>query len=167
MKKIGLDIDGVIADFMSAWHNIYPEIPSKPNSYDFDKNMVERLNNMEKEGVLDEFYLNIKPFINPDDLLFEIFCYVTARPVDTRITETWLKKFGFPNKTVYTTPMGTSKVKIIKEVGVEIFIDDYYNNFVELNNNNIFTYLYTAPWNENHDVGHMRLNSLKDLHLLV
>ena len=51
--------------------------------------------------------------------------------------------------------------------GVEIFVDDSFDNFVELNKAGIFTYLYTAPWNIKHDVGHMRIDSLNDLPLLT
>jgi hypothetical protein len=166
LPAIGLDIDGIIADFSGAWNVVYPEIEANPNSYFFDRNIIKRFNDMKEAGTLDDFYLGIKPLIKPEDLPFEPKCYVTARPVDTKITEEWVDKNGFPKKKVLTVPTGTSKVKIIKEAGIEIFIDDFYNNFVELNKAGIFTYLYTRPWNTRYDVGHMRLNSLKDLPLL-
>ena len=166
MPAIGLDIDGVIADFTSAWNAVYPEIEVNPNSYFFDRDIMQRFDFMKKAGTLDDFYLGIEPLIKPEDLPFEPKCYVTARPVDTKITEEWLDKNGFPKKKVLTVPTGTSKVQIIKEAGIEIFIDDFYDNFVELNKAGIFTYLYSAPWNLRYDVGHMRLNSLKDLPLL-
>lgn len=165
-SKIGLDIDGVIADFTMAWHRLYPEIPSAPDTYYFDKNIMQRFDNMREAGILDDFYLSIEPLIKPEDLPFEPHCYVTARPVDTKITEQWLKNFNFPKKKVFTVPTGTSKVDVMKDAGIEIFIDDYYRNFDELNKAGIFTYLYTAPWNASYNVGHMRLNSLKELPLL-
>lgn len=165
-QKIGLDIDGVIADFMLAWHELHPEIPRDPDRYDFDKNIIQRFDEMREAGTLNDFYLGIKPLLKPEDIPFEPHCYVTARPVDTKISKTWLKKYGFPNKRVITIPTGTSKVDAMKDAGIEIFIDDYYRNFSELNDAGITTYLYTAPWNINYDVGHMRLNSLKDLPLL-
>jgi len=163
---IGLDIDGVIANFTGAWNAVYPEIKVNPNSYFFDRDIMKRFDDMREAGTLDDFYLNIEPLIKPEDLPFEPKCYVTARPVDTKITEEWLDKNGFPKKKVLTVPTGTSKVKVMKEAGIEIFIDDFYDNFVELNKEGIFTYLYSAPWNLRYDVGHMRLNSLKDLPLL-
>ena len=73
---------------------------------------------------------------------------------------------GFPKKKVITVPWGVSKVDAMKEAGIEIFIDDFYDNFKELNDAGITTYLYTAPWNFMHDVGELRLNSLKDILLL-
>jgi hypothetical protein len=166
LNNIGLDIDGVIADFMLAWHELHPEIPRDPDRYDFDINIMKRFDEMREAGTLNDFYLNIKPLIKPEDLPFEPCCYVTARPVETWVTEQWLDACGFPKKKVFTIPTGISKVDVMKEAGVEIFIDDYYNNFVELNDAGIFTYLFSAPWNIGYDVGHMRLNSLKKLPLL-
>jgi len=165
-QKIGLDIDGVIADFMLAWHKMYPEIPRDPDRYDFDENIMQRFDDMREAGTLNAFYLNIKPLIKPKDLPFEPKCYVTARPVETWVTEKWLKLCGFPKKKVFTVPTGISKVEVMEEAGVELFIDDYYKNFTELNDAGIFCYLYTAPWNRSYDVGNMRLNSLKDILLL-
>jgi hypothetical protein len=167
MPAIGLDIDGVIANFTKAWNVVYPEIVVDPNSYYFDRQIMQRFDDMKEAGTLDDFYLNIEPLIKPEDLPFEPKCYVTARPVDTKITEQWLEKHGFPNKKVLTVPTGTSKVKAMKDAGIEIFIDDFYDNFVELNKAGIFTYLYSAPWNMRYEVGHMRINSLKDLPLLT
>lgn len=165
--KIGLDIDGVIANFQLAWHELHPEIPAEPDMYDSDKNFIRRFNDMRKAGTLNDFYLSIKPLLKPEDVPFEPYCYVTARPVETWVTEQWLDKFGFPDKKVITVPTSTSKVNAMKEAGVEIFIDDHYGNFTELNNAGIVTYLYTAPWNRCFDVGHMRLNTLAELPIIA
>ena len=165
MPKIGLDIDGVLADFNGSWHKLYPEVQMK-TSWHFDRNIKERFNTMREEGTLDDFYLNIKPLFDPTELSFEPWCYITSRPVSQKVSEDWLDSKGFPAKPVYSVDILKSKVEVAKEAGVEIFIDDSYDNFVDLNNNGIFTYLYTAPWNVKYDVGHMRLNSLNELPLL-
>lgn len=166
LPKIGLDIDGVLADFCGSWNELHPEIPASPTSWFFDRDIMKRFDDMKKDRTLDDFYLNIKPLLKPCDLPFEPSCYITSRPVDCKISEMWIDKQGFPAKKVICVGNGMSKVDVAKEQGIEIYIDDSFENFMELNNNGVFTYLYTAPWNERYNVGHMRLNSLKEIPLL-
>lgn len=163
MHNIGLDVDGVLANFRTAWCKFYPEVVPDPDNYHFDDKILEKYELMRKAGTLDDFFLSLKPLIKPEDIPFVPKCYITARPVETRITEQWLNNNGFPRKKVYTVPTETSKVSIANEAGVEVFIDDYYKNFRELNEAGIFTYLYTARSNLKYDVGDMRLNSLSDI----
>jgi len=166
LPNIGLDIDGVLADFTGAWCKIYPDVSATPSSWYLDRRIGSRFNDMLSNNTLDDFYLNIEPLISHTELQFEPHCYITARPIKKEITEQWLDKHGFPAKPVITVDIKRSKVDAAKKAGVEIFIDDSFENFIELNNAGVFTYLYTAPWNERYDVGHMRINSLNDLPLL-
>ncbi len=166
IPKIGIDIDGVLADFTSSWCELYPDVHQSPTSWYMDRMMLKRFEQMKTDNTLNDFYLNIKPLVSAEELPFEPFCYITSRPVSKEITEQWLDKHDFPCRTVYSINIKESKVDAAKEAGVEIFIDDSYDNFVDLNNNGVFTYLYTQPWNVKYDVGHMRLNSLNELPLL-
>ncbi|MFW6247336.1 MAG: dATP/dGTP diphosphohydrolase domain-containing protein [bacterium] len=161
--KIGLDIDCVIADFVKAYSDLYDDVDTEPTSWYMDRNMRKRFAEMRENGVLDKFYLSIPPMINVDDIPFDVSCYITSRPVSTEVTQRWLDMHGFPRAKVYTVDLLKTKVDVAKEAGIDIFIDDSFDNFVDLNNNNIFTYLFTQPWNKKYDVGHMRIDSLKDL----
>ena len=166
IPKIGLDLDGVLANWTGAWNKLYPEVKAAPTSWYLDRKVGKRFDAMREAGTLDDFYMQIEPLISSEDLPFEPHCYITSRPVSKEISEAWLDKHGFPAKPVYSIELRKSKVYVAKDAGVEIFVDDAFENFVELNNGGIFTYLYTAPWNQKHDVGHMRINSLKDIPLL-
>ena len=160
--KIGLDIDEVLADWLGAWMKRF-HIKKRPTSWRFDRKINERFDTMRKNKQLDKFYLNLKPLVNPDDIPFEPHCYITSRPVCKTISEKWLDKHNFPTSPVYSVKCGKSKVEIAKEAGVEIFVDDNYHNFVELNNNGVFCYLYDTPHNRRYDVGHYRIKSLSDI----
>ena len=161
VPKIGLDIDEVLANFRSAWTKKWNI--KECTSWHFDRKIDKRFKELKDNGELDQFYLDFEPLIESTELPFEPHCYVTSRPVSVEITEEWLDKHGFPTKPVYCVGMRNSKVNVIREAGIEIFVDDKYENFVELNNAGIFTYLFSQPHNEKYDVGHMRINNLNEI----
>lgn len=159
-KKIGLDIDEVLADWLTDWCN-YWKI-DVPKSWFFDRNIMDKFNKMKEEGKLDGFYLNLKPLINPNDLPFEPEVYITSRPVDTKITEQWLDMWGFPSRPVVTVGLGQSKVEVLKDHDIDIFIDDRFQNFVEINNAGILCLLMDMPHNQRYKVGYRRLKNFAD-----
>jgi len=164
--KISLDLDGVLSDFTGSWNKKFPDSKLITSSWFFDRKMKKRFEEMQNNGELEQFYLDIDPLIKPEDLPFEPHCYITSRPVRKEVTEEWLDKHGFPARPVLSVEMMASKLDVAKQMEVEIFIDDSFENFMELNNNGIFCYLYSQPWNMKYDVGHMRLNSLNEIPLL-
>lgn len=162
--KIGLDIDEVIADFVGGWiKSPYSKINERPSNWAFEYGLGDKFEQMRSNGVLNYFYLNLKPKINPLDLPFEPVCYITSRPVCSDITRQWLFENGFPTRPVITVPYGQSKVNAAKENGVEIYVDDSYSNFVDLNNNGVCCFLMDAPHNQKYNVGFKRIKDLKEL----
>lgn len=161
MPKIGLDIDEVLCDWLNPWKKRF-DIETATSWY-FDRHIRGRFEEMITNNELNDFYLDLKPLIKSEDLPFVPDCYITSRPVSAEISEQWLDKHGFPTKKVYCVGVGQSKVEIAKEAGIDLFVDDSYDNFVALNNGGIFCYLYDAPHNQKYDVGHMRIKSLKDI----
>lgn len=165
IPKIGLDIDEVLAEWTNAWRKRF-NIKNVPSSWFFDRKIKKRFAQMKGTGQLDEFYLSLKPLLKPEDLPFVPHVYITSRPVETDVTCEWLDKHGFPSRPVYTVPTNQSKVEVAKEAGVEIFVDDSWDNFVDFHNNGICCYLYDAPHNQVADVGHFRIKSLDEIPLL-
>ena len=161
--KIGLDIDEVICDWVGDWIKLW-NLPV-PTAWSFDWEMMDKFNAMKEAGTLDEFYLNLKPKIDPATIPFEPYAYVTSRPVSTEITQEWLRRHGFPLTKVITVPVGASKVEAMKQAGIEVFVDDRYENFRDLNANGIFCYLFDAPHNQRYPVYHQRIKSLTDIKL--
>lgn len=158
VRKIGLDIDGVLADFNKAYAERFniPSIESWYCHYD-TKSHLEELTKTP------DFYTNLPVLTNPKDIPFEPHVYITSRSVPEEWTKEWLYKNGFPTRPVITLPFGASKVEAAKKAGIDIFVDDRYDNFVELNNGGICTFLFDSPQNQRYDVGHLRIKSLKEL----
>lgn len=163
--KIGIDIDDVIANFTKAWIEKY-NMRELPKSWNFDRKMGDRFEKMRQSDKLDDFYLNLEPLIKQEDLLFEPYCYITSRSVSIKTTRDWLDKWNFPAKEVISVGLGKSKVEAAKQAGIDIFIDDSYSNFIELNSAGILTYLLSKPHNKRFDVGHLRIENINDIPIL-
>lgn len=159
--KIGLDIDEVLAAWVPSWSARWKI--DVPKSWYFDRHIAEKFKEMEESGELYTFYLDLPVLTDPDSIPFEPHCYVTSRPIPVEYTEEWLDKNGFPQRPVYCVGIGNSKVDVIKESGCEVFVDDRFDNFVELNKAGICTFLFDAPHNQRYDVGYKRIKNLKEL----
>lgn len=159
--KIGLDIDEVLCDWVAAWCEKFGY--DLPENWNFSYHTSELFHKLQESGELEEFYLNLPCKISPSDIPFEPACYITSRSVPSDITKKWIQKNGFPTAPVYTVGFGESKVEVAKQVDIDIFVDDRFENFVELNNAGVCTFLLDAPHNRRYDVGHKRIKSLKEL----
>jgi len=157
-KKIGLDIDEVLADWILHWTKFHNQ--SIPENWKFDRNAKEKFDKLKDTK---DFWLSIPVRNKPSDIPFEPHCYITSRSINQSWTEEWLDKNGFSQAPVYSVGFGESKVEAALKSGIDIFVDDSYANFVELNNAGICTYLFDAPHNKRYDVGYKRIYSLKEL----
>ena len=102
------------------------------------------------------------PVLN-SELPFEPHAYITSRSIDPKLTQKWLDDNSFPSAPLYCVGHNMSKVEVAKQSGVEIFVDDKYENFIELNKAGICCFLFDASHNKKYDVGFKRIYNLKDL----
>lgn len=156
--KIGLDVDEVIADWVGHWTKYHGQVT--PEFWNFDKDIGAKFDALKDDK---EFWLSIPSKIDPKELPFEPHCYITSRTVPTEWTEEWIQNNGFPTMPVYTVGRNNSKVEVAKQSGIDIFVDDRYDNFVELNRAGICCFLLDAPHNQRYDVGFKRIQSLREL----
>jgi 5'(3')-deoxyribonucleotidase len=156
--KIGLDIDEVLADWVAHWtakHGL-----EVPETWNFDRNINAKFDSLKDDK---EFWLSIPVKTKPQDIHFEPHCYITSRSIPVEWTEEWLDKNGFPTMPVYSVGFGESKIEVAKKSGIEIYVDDRFENFVEMNNAGICCYLFDAPHNQRYNVGYKRIKSLSEL----
>jgi len=159
-KRIGLDIDDVIADFVPGFCEKFGF--STPESWCFSYEFFDKMHEMFESDTAEEFYMNLKPAVDPNDIPFEPTAYVTARSVPIEWTKRWIEKNGFPTSPVVSVPFNQSKVEAIKELRLDYFIDDRYENFAELNGAGICCFLWDKPHNRRYDVGYKRIFSFED-----
>lgn len=158
MPKIGLDIDEVLADWVGHWTNKFGM--EVPETWNFDRHIGDKFEKLKGDK---DFWVSIPVKTKPSEIGFEPHCYITSRSIPKEWTEEWLDKNGFPTMPVYCVGFDESKVEVAKKSGIDIFVDDRYENFVELTNAGIFTYLFNAPHNQRYDVGFRRIHSLSEI----
>lgn len=156
--KVGLDVDEVIADWVGHWTKHHGQVT--PEFWNFDRSIGEKFDALKDDK---DFWMSIPALVDPSTLPFEPHCYVTSRTIPNEWTEEWIERSGFPTMPVVTVPRGASKVDTLRELGVDIFVDDRFENFQEINRAGIFCYLMDAPHNRRYEVGHRRINSLSQI----
>jgi len=162
--RIALDIDGVLADFSTAFKERLG-IKSENWNWLFSYEFYSGFQKVKEDK---DFWLNLKPLVDPNTLNFEPIGYVTARQIPLEWTEEWLENNGFACVKAISTN-GDDGVNIgnkcdaLKSLDTDIFVDDAFETFVDLNNKGICTYLMNTPYNKKYDVGYKRLYDLNDL----
>lgn len=159
--KIALDLDDVLADFLPEWCKLWNQ--DIPDCWHFDREMSDKFKQMQENGTLEDFFLQLPIKIRPEDIPFEPLAYVTARSIPQKITEEWLRIKGFPARPVYSVGFGQSKLQVLKEIEADIMVDDNYDTYTELNKGGICCYLFDCLHNRRWDVGYRRIKSLKEL----
>lgn len=160
--RIGLDIDEVLCDWIGPWCKKFGhEIPSDWYfSYSTKKNFEESFKNKKD---LEKFYLELPSKVDPNTIPFQIDSYITSRSVDIESTKKWLEINHFPTKEVYSIGIGKSKIETAKNAGIDWFIDDNYQTYLEMNKAGICCFLWDAPHNRKYtNVGFKRIYSFED-----
>ncbi len=164
-KRIAFDIDGVLASFSEAFKNKAKEmgllkIDEDITQYhwDFPDYLQPVWDTIKNDR---DFWLNLEPLCG-HQFNYDIIAYVSSREIPQEWSKEWLDKNNFPPAPVYHTN-GDTKLEILKSLSIDLFVDDSYKNFVNLNKNGICTFLFDAEYNRKYDVGYKRLTDLKNL----
>ena len=168
-KNIGLDIDGVLANFTKGVARVCEE---KGVYFNEETQRSWNFKEEQKKAIKDiwtdhDFWLSLEPMVDPSTIRYEPICYITHRPIPSEISQEWLDIHNFPNRPVYT--VNGSKVEKIKEQDLDIFIDDAYHNYIDIENARkrkelkTICYLMSRPWNLRYEVGFKRIYNLNDV----
>lgn len=157
----GIDIDGVLAQFDLTYFkhfNMNEDIPVDWYDKRFDYECFKQIEHDK------DFWMSLPKLIEPEELPYKIDYYVTARSIDSKVTEKWLELNGFPRAPVITVGHDVSKVEAIKKYKIELFVDDAPHNFIDIKNNtSCDVYLLDKPYNKSVSAGNKRIYSLNEL----
>lgn len=157
-KRVWLDIDGILADFESfflSYLGLPRHHPTDWNDYRFR----EEFHRIEND---DRFWSEIPRIVDPQELRYPITGYITSRPCFNLTIELWFEKMGYPKaELINIWGTGNKKSDFLKG-NCDVMVDDSIQNFVEMQNQGVLCYLMTRPHNAKYDVGHYRVNSLKE-----
>lgn len=168
-RRIALDVDGVLCNFTQGLIDKAVEMgrgeyfPSSWEEWrewraDTD-NATESVWDRIKEDT--DFWLSLAPF--DVDVEFQPVAYVTARPIPSIVTQTWLVLNKFPDSEVVTVGYDQSKVRALRELGVEVYVDDRVENYLELKEAGFRSFLFDRPWNQEVDAREDRIFELKEI----
>lgn len=159
-KRIGLDIDGVLADFVGQLIKL-GVLKDRPSNWNFS-NHIDWLAAIDLDPEL--FWSTLEPVEKNLLFTFEPVCYITKRyKCDKEWILNWLMKCKFPVAPIEIISYEQSKVDIAKNYQLNYFVDDSFVNFCELNNAGITCFLMSASHNLKNNVGHLRIERLQDL----
>ena len=168
--RIGLDIDGVLAD-TSTYYLKYMGFKdqSPPKSWN-DKRFEKFLQNISPNDK--KFWLSIPSLLTKKDIKnwnFKPVVYITARSVPNSITLQWLKNNGYPKAPLMS--IGDKPKSIVcNDFNLDIFVDDAPHNFWEINEVMLSGYgkticlLFDKEYNKNKHIDeNLRIHNLNDI----
>lgn len=168
--KIALDCDGVICNFTGGTIKRAKELGlefvnsiDEVNCWDIHPNFSKVM----KEAWGDaDFWLNLNPL---NTISFTPHCYITSRPIETKVTEQWLDKHGFPKAKVITVAKPEDKIQHLLDEGVDLLIDDLHSTVRAALDAGIKAFLFVQPYQRGHEQECKdlpKLHSLEDLKIL-
>lgn len=159
--RIGIDIDGVIADSLTTWMaNLNAHFGQNKKIEDFIIYQFEKVYNVPWPD-MDRFFrenqgkllTGLQPIAGAKEVIKwlkeeHIVVLITARPEEfEEITRAWLAEQGIVYDHLIMTNF-QDKRDYCWELGIELFIDDSLENAISISRLNIPVLLYNAPYNQ-------------------
>jgi len=179
--KIGLDIDGVVADsfpvFITALNQHYEK--NITELYDYDMSKVYNVNWEDMDRFfcenMEQLFSVPQPMTGAAETVrlfldrgYEVF-FVTARKCgeEERVTLEWLDKYDIPKgNTIFVG--AASKTIAIREFGIDVFVEDFMSNALEIASIGIPVLLLDAPYNQGKiPKGVMRVHNWEEIKKFV
>lgn len=159
--EIGLDIDGVLANFIDGIVKAATRMGlqySLPRRWYYFREWFSSDNNAAFAAVFETvmhdeaFWMSLKPHLEEDWPNYAPGAYITSRPIASDVTKAWLDKWEFPVADVVTVSghgggSGPAKEDALRARGITRYIEDNIENYEHLRAAGIDCYLLDRPWN--------------------
>jgi uncharacterized HAD superfamily protein len=157
--KIGLDIDGVIVDYMQTMLPLLVEACNRKVAYHelchWDLAKALNIPEYTMNAVWSEIFTGSRLLDAPPvegaisgikALNGHELCIVTGRPYMIKdVTEAWFTRHAVKyDELIFARPGN----KLSVAHGFDVFIEDYYDEAIKLSEAGIFTLLFDRPWNQ-------------------
>lgn len=136
--RLGLDIDGVLADFFYSYSKVFPK-KSQTNR--------EITKNVRKLCYNKEFWTNLPRLHKPN---FDVELYCTKRINPKTYTKEWIDYNECPKAPVYQMLYQQGNKATMIKGRVDIFIDDSIDNVIDINLAGIPCLLMDSPYNQDY-----------------
>jgi 5'(3')-deoxyribonucleotidase len=171
-KTIGVDIDGVLADFNSTYverviaitgRDLFPPRPFAIPCWDYAPiyGYTKEEEKLAWVSIIEDptFWAKLSPYADTEDSIkflvrliaegHDVY-FVTARPGlnSKKQTEDWLRRMGMPSPTVL---ISHSKGLCADALKLDAYIDDRWENAVDVVTRGVKTFLLDRPWNSVQD----------------
>lgn len=180
--KIGIDIDGVLANFNAAFIALaeatYPDVkfpalgPTYPDKWNFSDGILspDQLSEVWRLIEVGGFWWTLRPLPGTSHFLqqlkskYDLDAYfITSRPGfgAKRETEWWLRKWGSYNPTVLVVEHTDDKIPILRALRIQAYVDDNWETVRDAAEVAENVYLFDAPYNQQSEPrGVLRISSL-------
>lgn len=161
--RIGVDIDGTLADNLRAFVTAFNKVTGKnlttDDIYDFDLSLVYGITPQEVEQVFhdhaERVFARVPVMAGARNVLtklkkagVEIFVVTARNPKFRELTTAWLEKNRLPvDHLIFEGDKGLA----CELFGLELFIDDNLDNALRVKNAGAVSLLMDAPYNRNVD----------------
>lgn len=180
-KRVGIDVDGILANFFPAYEKLWieesgginlfpantlPPVWNWPEHYGYDPAILPRVWDRIKADP--NFWSSLKPFKGVEDFLFDLsnmdheVYFITDRPgVDSQLqTQIWLEAQGYMLPNVIISRRG--KGIICEALCIEVYIDDKPENLEDVKEHEpADLYMLDYPYNQHCRAG-KRISKLED-----
>lgn len=148
IKKFALDIDGTVLGFAEAFieecklNKINVSVSEVWNFFDQDIKCYDIFKDLDTD-----FWLNLKIIDKAKDLELIPSAYISHRNFAERITSKSLLNNRLPKAPVIHVANTEDKIKVIKQLGIDVFVDDRASTVAFCLENGIEAYLLDQIWN--------------------